>query len=197
MTTLFAWLKANSVDVELNKLLLLMSGFFIRPFAQTTTTHCVFEHFLLARSVACFLISCKLFEVTVPSTENCLKVLNQLGVMNTKEFASLVWAEEKMIVRDCGWHFLYLHADDNGKEEHLHSLFATAFDGRENLFGEVLLFFLHTQHRSVRWPMLEMWRHINQLSEKFPVQKSTAIHAYMATFMAWQKMKLWDSNLSL
>lgn len=195
--TVLAWMQHNSVDVELNKLLMLMRGFSNHreenAFFETAEVRCFFDYFLLARSVACFLISCKLFEVTIPSFEGCLKALNQIDVISKEEFASLVRAEERMIVRDCEFDFLYKHVDDDGNEEHLHSM----FDGKMHLLLETLGCFLHTQHRCVRWPMIEMWNHINQLATTFPVQESTATHAYMVTFMAWQKMKLWDSNLSL
>jgi len=203
MRTLFAWLKHNCVDVELNKLLLLMRGFSVYEeadaFSGTPVVHytCLFDHFLLARSVACFLISCKLFEVLQPSIEGCLTVLKKTDLISKEDFASLVRAEERMIVRDCAFDFLYTYIHDNGKEEHLHSMLGKTFDGKRTLFFEVLECFINTQHQSVRWPMTHMWKNVNQLAEGFPVQGSTVIHAYMTTFMAWQKMKLWDSNLSL
>lgn len=195
--TVLAWMQHNSVDVELNKLLMFMRGFCNHrkgnACSMTAEVRSFFEYFLLARSVACFRISCKLFEVTTPSYEGCLEVLNQIDVISTEEFACLVRAEERIIVRDCEFNFLYKHVDGDGKEEHLHSM----FDGKMHLLMEVLGSYLHTQHRCVRWPLIEMWNHIHQLANRFPVQESTQTHAYMVTFMAWQKMKLWDSNMSL
>ena len=150
---------------------------------------------LVIRALVCFQISLKLFHTAEARLSDVCEKLKECDVhINFDVFRKLVVSNERKIVNDCGFRFLYYTSDVNGNEDHLHHVLGKSFEDNFEQFVEIAYNAMPLDHPSIRVCMRRQWQVVQMLCTWYTVPPCIALHAMLTTVLAWFTMDVWQIN---
>lgn len=150
---------------------------------------------LVIRALVCARISLKLLHTAEPQLWDLYEKLKEVGInIKFEVFKNLVVRNERKIVNDCGFRFLYLISDDNGDQEHLQHVLGNAFENNFGHFVEIAYNAMPCGDQNIRVCLRRQWQIVELLCNWYKIPPCIAFHAMLTIVVAWFNMDVWQIN---
>jgi hypothetical protein len=150
---------------------------------------------LCIRALVCVQISMKLLHTAEPKLSDLCRKLKESGVdIEYDVFRKLVLSNERKIVNDCGFRFMYLITDHNDDDEHLQHVLGNAFEDSFEDFVEIAYNAMPHDDQNVRVCLRRQWQIVQLVYGWYKVPPCVAYHAMLTIVVAWFNMGVWQIN---